>query len=372
MQYALFFTVFLLVYAGMHALVFWGLFPLLARHGAVPGIAVAWMVLMIAAPFAVRLLERQGYDAAARAAAWVTYSWLGFLFLAFCLFALAGAAQLALHLGGFFHAPLADVQVRTAAASAAVLLAAAAVGLYGFHEARRLTVERVEIATEKLGGSAARVRIVQVSDIHVGLLNREDVLAPIVERVRELAPDIFVATGDIVDAQINHLEELIAPFRSLKPPLGMFAVTGNHERYAGLEQSIDYLEKSGFTVLRDRAVTPGGAVTLVGVDDRDGGGDESPLLAASNSPFFTVLLKHRPQANAASAGLLDLQLSGHTHRGQIYPFRHLTGLAFPMNDGLYDLPGWGRLYASRGTGTWGPPMRVLTPPEITVIDLVRK
>ena len=167
----LFLASFLAIYTGTHAIVFWGMHPLLSGHLALPSLTWEWMALMILAPVAVRVLDRSGHDLIARALAWVGYSWMGFLFLAFSL--------------------------------------------------------------------------------------------------------------------------------------------------------------------------------------------------------FTLLLKHRPRFNEKAAGLFDLQLSGHAHRGQIYPFNYLTALEYPKQDGLYSLPGGGHLYASRGTGTWGPPMRVLSPPEITLFEIVR-
>jgi predicted MPP superfamily phosphohydrolase len=151
-------------------------------------------------------------------------------------------------------------------------------------------------------------------------------------------------------------------------------VTGNHEYYAGLEQSLDYLQLSGFTVLRNSIAAPADFLRVVGVDDPAGGGnpDEIPLLQQAGQDKFILLLKHRPSVAPMGEGLFDLQLSGHTHGGQIFPFALLTRQAYPLYDGLYQLSGGSVLYASRGTGTWGPPMRLLAPPEITLIEIVRQ
>ncbi len=369
----LFALTFLTIYAAMHALVFWGVHPLLAGHPALPSLTLTWMTLMILAPLAVRLLDRGGYHLSARGLAWVGYSWMGFLFLAFCLFLLFGlwhlfALGLAKLLPGW---PL--LTLHRPAAALLVVFAVLATGLYGFHEAATLRVERVRIVTDKLPPGVEKLLVAQVSDLHLGLIHREEALAPIVARLAELAPDILVATGDIVDAQIDHLEELSELWRQLTPPLGKFAVTGNHEYYAGLDQALSYLERSGFTVLRNEAVTLAGRLTLAGVDDPAGrqNPDELPALQGARRELFTLLLKHRPRFNPRAEGLFDLQLSGHAHRGQVFPFNLLTALEYPMQDGLYQLPGGGRLYASRGTGTWGPPMRVLSPPEVTLFEIVR-
>jgi hypothetical protein len=159
----------------------------------------------------------------------------------------------------------------------------------------------------------------------------------------------------------------------IRPRLGKYAVTGNHEFYAGLAQALETIERSGFRVLRGEGVTLDGVVNIVGVDDPTGGNtiDEASLLGSIQNGIFTLYLKHRPEVLEESCGLFDLQLSGHAHRGQIFPFRFLTGMVYPMQNGLYDLASGSKLYTSRGSGTWGPPIRVLSPPEITIIELVK-
>jgi len=332
------------------------------------------MALMIAAPVAVRLLDRTGHELPARGLAWVAYSWMGFLFRAFTIFLLFGLWHLVvLSLGKLLPAaPL--LTIHRPAASALVLLAVLAAGLYGFLEAADLRVETVRLTSTKLPDGVDKLRIAQVSDLHLGLIHREETLAPIVARIEQLAPDLLVATGDIVDAQISHLEELSGLWNRFSPPLGKYAVTGNHEFYAGLDQSLDYLQASGFTVLRNTAAAPTDFLRIIGVDDPAGGGapDELPLLDQASPDDFVLLLKHRPRVADAAEGRFDLQLSGHAHGGQIFPFRLLTRLFYPLYDGLYRLAGGSILYTSRGTGTWGPPMRILSPPEITLFEIVRQ
>ncbi|MEW6490627.1 MAG: metallophosphoesterase, partial [Thermodesulfobacteriota bacterium] len=253
-------------------------------------------------------------------------------------------------------------------------LATSAVGIYGLFEATDLRVETVRLTTEKLPAGVDRLRIAQVSDLHLGLLHREEALAPVISAVRELEPDLLVATGDIVDAQMDHLDGLTALWQRLEPPLGKFAVTGNHEYYAGLAQGLDFLARSGFAVLRNEAVPVGDTLVIAGVDDPAGSrtpDDAAVLGPAATGALFTVLLKHRPWVSEAATGLFDLQLSGHTHRGQIFPFHLFVRRAYPYLEGLHTLPGGGRLYVSRGTGTWGPPMRVLAPPEVTLFEIAR-
>lgn len=370
----LFLVTFLSIYIAMHALVFWGIHPLLAGHPALPVLSASWMGLMVVAPLMVRLLDRAGHLAAARATAWVGYCWMGFLFLAFCLFALVALWHLAALLLARFWPSLPLLTPHRPAGAAAVLLVVLAVGLYGFYEAAHLRIETVRLVTTKLPPGMPGLRIAQISDLHLGLIHREESLAPLVAALEELKPDLVVATGDIVDAQIDHMDGLSGLWRHLDPPLGKYAVTGNHEFYAGLEQGLAFLRRSGFTVLRGETAVAGGAVQLVGVDDPAGRQepDEVPLLERADPALFTLLLKHRPQVDPRASGRFDLQLSGHAHRGQIVPFNFLTALRYPLQDGLYPLAGGAHLYTSRGTGTWGPPMRVGSPPEITLFELVRQ
>jgi len=180
---------------------------------------------------------------------------------------------------------------------------------------------------------------------------------------------------------MDRLNNLAAMLATLNPPLGKFAIAGNHEFYAGIRQSGRFLRAAGFNLLRNDGFKLNGLINLVGVDDPAGkrrypqngqvGKEEKILLANSDSERFTLLLKHRPTVEMESIGQFDLQLSGHTHGGQIFPFNLITRLYYSNQRGLYRLDKGSVLYVSRGTGTWGPPMRFLSPPEVTVIELQR-
>jgi hypothetical protein len=156
--------------------------------------------------------------------------------------------------------------------------------------------------------------------------------------------------------------------------LGKFAVIGNHEYYPGLEQSLGFLKRAGFFMMRNEAITVKGSLNIAGIDDPAVGitVDETAVLSSVQNGLFTLYLKHRPNVPDATLGLFDLQLSGHTHRGQIYPFNYIVSIPYPYLNGFFSLEQGSYLYTSRGTGTWGPPIRILSPPEVTIIDIVRK
>ena len=193
--------------------------------------------------------------------------------------------------------------------------------------------------------------------------------------VREAHPDVLVSTGDLIDGRVDDEKAAVKLLRSATPRYGKFAITGNHEFYSGLGPALAFTRSAGFRVLRGEAVTVGDALNIVGVDDPAGPGygssetGEKAVLSSVSNGRFTLLLKHRPVVDAQSSPLFDLQLSGHLHDGQIFPFRLITRLFFPFIAGLYHFPPHAALYVNRGSGAWGPPIRVLAPPEVTVIEL---
>ncbi|GAB4543984.1 MAG: hypothetical protein Fur0020_13450 [Thermodesulfovibrionia bacterium] len=238
--------------------------------------------------------------------------------------------------------------------------------------------EVVTIRTNKLPDGIDRLRIVQLSDVHLGLIIRDGRLRRILDEVKRAVPDILVSTGDLVDGQMNELYGMDKILSEIKPKYGKFAITGNHEFYAGIKHAIDFTERSGFMVLRDEGLTVNGIINIVGVDDPAGKYygisqrvTERGLLSSLPRDRFTVLLKHRPMVDKDALGLFDLQLSGHTHKGQIFPFSIITKLYYPVDAGSLRIMDNSYLYVSRGAGTWGPPIRFLSPPEVSVIDLIR-
>ena len=369
---SLFLLAFVGIYGVMHYVVWRGVCPLLPLYPLVVPLAFSWVLLMIAAPLLSRLLERSGADLPARIAAWVGYLWLGFLFIAFSLFVLRGLCNVIFLLFNRIVPALALPPLNAPASAAAVLLLTLLLGGYALYEATVLRIETVQIRSAALPPEMPSLRIVQISDLHLGLIHRQGTLRSVVEKIRNLRPDLLVVTGDMVDARLDHLEELLPLTNSLTPPLGKYAVTGNHEVYAGLKGSLDFLRQGGFTLLRNQRVVLRPGLSVVGVDDPATGNarPEEELLPARKEGF-TLLLKHRPLVNANTLGRFDLQLSGHAHRGQIFPFNLLTALHYPQQDGLYTLAPGAWLYASRGTGTWGPPMRLFAPPEITLFIIER-
>jgi len=336
------------------------------------------IVAMVLAPVLVRVMERLDQEALAIGFAWCGYCWMGFAFLLVvilgCIDLLRVLAWISARCGIVVPSlPLFSDRNR---ALGAVLLAFGC-ALYGGYEATHIRSEQVTLYSAKLPAGSTGIRIVQLSDVHLGLMVGEKRLRSMLAVVAAARPDILVATGDTVDGQVQRLNGLSQQFQAITPRFGKFAVIGNHEYYAGLPQSLDFLRRCGFRTLRRESVNVAGMLAIAGVDDPAGArwGDsalsaEQGLLPAVPDRPYTILLKHRPAVAAESRGRFDLQLSGHVHKGQIFPFNALTYLFFPVRAGLNPLPDGSSLYVSRGTGTWGPPIRFLAPPEVTIIDLL--
>lgn len=362
-----FLSVAILIYGTMH------LYALSKLWLALPhsmGLALALVLLGVFLTFSPLLLwqlTRQNWHSASTAMAWFTYTWMGFIFL-FCCIALAfDFSHLLLVLFGAKW-PLSA----TAALSAISLLALALLG-YGLFDARQIRIEQVKITTPKLSPAIGRVTIAQISDLHLGVMLGDAFLGRVITQLQTLHPDIIVATGDIIDGHGDSLNALAQRLHALQPPKGAYAVLGNHEYIIGLNNALAFLHNAGFTVLRGEAAASGGIV-LMGVDDDHAGShgeevraDITKALATVPKGNYTILLKHQPVAEANTP--FDLQLSGHVHGGQIWPFGLLTKLRYHVNTGLTQLADGRQLYVSRGTGTWGPPIRLFAAPEITLITI---
>ncbi|RIK58875.1 hypothetical protein DCC62_29185 [candidate division KSB1 bacterium] len=253
---------------------------------------------------------------------------------------------------------------------------------YGVYQARRKPrVVEVAIPLQHLPEELHGFRIVQLSDLHVGETIKRKFVESVVAQVQQLAPDMIAFTGDLADGLVPNLRDEVAPLANLSARYGKFYITGNHEYYSGAEPWLAEVQRLGFTVLLNehRIVQHGNCrILIAGVPDFGAGPfiphhDSNPALAIANAPNADVkiLLAHQPRSifAAAEAGF-DLQLSGHTHGGQLFPWNFLVPLQQPYVSGLHK-HGNTWIYVSNGTGYWGPPIRLGAPAEVTVIKLMK-
>jgi predicted MPP superfamily phosphohydrolase len=311
----------------------------------------------------------------ARGVAWTASLWMGAAF--FLLVLLAASDALALLLGAFVHA---GPGVMTAARVRAlgVLVLAAAASAVGVHAALRGPgLRQIEVRLPRWPRALDGYRVVQVSDLHIGPILDRRFAAEVVARCNALAPDLIAITGDLVDGSIRRIAAEVAPFGDLRARDGVFFVTGNHDHYSGAGAWVARVRELGIRVLENERVTIGegeAAFDLAGVEDHHahlvspGRREDLPRALAGRDPArAVVLLAHDPATFSEAARLrVDLQLSGHTHGGQVWPFGYLVRLATRYVAGLHRRNG-SQLYVSRGTGFWGPTMRLWAPAEITEI-----
>ncbi len=240
-------------------------------------------------------------------------------------------------------------------------------------------LERVRIPVRRLPAAFHGFRIALLSDVHTGPTLRRDFVEALVARTNALSPDLVAVTGDLVDGSVEQLADVVAPLAGLRSRHGTFFVTGNHEWYVGAEPWLAHLRTLGMRVLVNERVgidRDGAGIDVAGIHDPTAAGfdaaaapDLDRALAGRDPARPVVLLAHQPrQVKDARRLDVDVQLSGHTHGGQIAPFGLLVRLVQPAVAGLHRFgPTW--LYVSRGTGYWGPPMRLATPSELTLIEL---
>lgn len=330
------------------------------------------LVTIIMAPVATFVFSFQEMPLMAAITGFTGYSWLAFLFLFLVIHGIADVILFILEKTGMV--PSRHLAGRVLAITMTISIS---VLIYGYYEAADLKIERMTVNSPRLSPPGKKIKILQLSDVHFSPI----ISVPMARRIRDLVkrerPDLILCTGDLLDHAIRNSTEIVEILRELRPPLGKYAVTGNHEFIAGIKHSEKFIAASGFTLLRNRSVVVGRSLTLAGVDDLSAAQfgvivdrPENEVLRGADRSHFTILMKHQPRIESESLSLMDLQLSGHTHDGQIFPFVMVVKLLFPHISGTYPLAEGTLLHVNRGTGTWGPPIRFLAWPEATIITLI--
>lgn len=345
--------------------------PTGARWAVAIVLALLWVAALVAFAMQAGVIDPHR-------ARWL--AWLGMTWLAAAWYLLLGTLVL-----GFF-ALLASLASSPAprrrllrVGTPVIVVAALGATAYGLHEAAMPTITPVTVTSRQLPEGFDGLRVAVITDLHVGPVRDTSFTQRVVDEVNAQRPDVVVLGGDLVDGTVSQVSDALAPLADLKAPLGVFAVSGNHEF---ISQKADAWladwEKLGITVLRNENVAlrrQSDTIRIAGVHDETGKGADAPdvdgALGSAPANGFTILVAHQPrQALDAQGRGIDLQLSGHTHGGQVWPFRYAVRLQQPVIDGLQrvgDVP----VLTSRGAGTWGPPVRVLAPPEIPLVTLRR-
>ncbi len=394
-----FFVIVILIFSLMYGYIGWRLIIPAALGIFWNSIFWGLFAVFVVIPFVPIIFRLKGIEnTAVDLAAWIGYFSLGFFSIVFAflvvrdlIWILGLAGQKTLQLFSKYFGAGSDSSSIVDSGRRGFILNSLNLGIlgvsgamtgYGLFQATKVpAVKEVEIPFDNLPPALNGLRIVQITDIHASSTIKRPFVQAIVDTVNGLDPDIVALTGDLVDGSVPRLRDDVAPLAGLKARHGSFFVTGNHEYYSGVKSWIEEVERLGLTVLMNEHLVlehDSGRILLAGVTDYTGGQfhqdhNSDPHKAISGAPLadIKILLAHQPKSIfAASEAGYDLQISGHTHGGQYFPYHFLAALAQPYIAGLHK-HGNTRIYVSRGTGYWGPQIRIGAPSEITVLKLVK-
>nr|WP_245819956.1 metallophosphoesterase [Rhodococcus yunnanensis] len=339
-------------------------------------VRVAGCVVILAAAVTLPVAMVRGHGRASDPAARLGDVLLGVVWVSFVWSTIGALARVVLGLIG-----VAD-PFRSRVVAAAVVAVVVVLLVWGHYEAMRVPrVVRRDVIVPRLGHDLDGLRVVMITDTHYGPIDRAGWSAKVVDVVNSLDADVVCHIGDLADGSVSRREQQVEPLRHVTATLARVYVTGNHEYFGEAQAWLDHMDSIGWTALHNKHIEiQRGNDTMVfaGVDDRtaagskeDGHGADLDRALDGVAPDLPVfLLAHQPKqiADAVRRGV-DIQVSGHTHGGQIWPFEYLVRLDQPTVHGLSRHGERTQLYTSRGTGFWGPPFRVFAPSEITVLTL---
>ncbi|WP_297888346.1 metallophosphoesterase [Sulfurihydrogenibium sp.] len=362
----LFFIVFFSVYAFMH---FYFIKKLKKAFNITGFYLYLISPIFIFSPYFYRLYDKSGFDL--YYLSFFILMWMGFIMLFFLYFMLVDIYNFAIKLSDRFLGinPLPSLKSKLAFIFVSTLTITSLV--YGYYETLNLKVYKFVIYSDKVPKD---VKIMQISDLHLSQVMREDKIKMILDVYKKENPDIVISTGDLVDGKVSTKQSYINLLNQINPPLGKYAILGNHEYYTDINDAIKFHILSGFKLLRNETISENG-INIVGVDDIDGVRlgyiaeyPEKDLFFGLKKDNFTIFLKHQPKLDESLVGQFDLMLSGHTHGGVIFPVKYILRKIFVADFGLIQ-KGDSYIFVSRGVGTGGPPVRIECPPDVAIFEI---
>ncbi|HTY07659.1 MAG TPA: metallophosphoesterase [Candidatus Edwardsbacteria bacterium] len=376
---AIFISIAILVYGAVNWYIFIRGWQALPRIG---WLRTVYTILFVAAAgsfIAGRFLERACCTKLTAALVWAGSLWLAFMLYFFLSAVLLDLARLSNVLFHWWPRAVTGNYARTKLITLlVVVLGTTAAVLAGYVNAAHPRVKKLDLAVDKPAGQMKTLRIAMASDIHLGTIIGNGRLTALVDRINALQPDVILLCGDIVDEDIGSVirDNLGETLRKLHAKYGVYGITGNHEYIGGAKASVEYLRAHGVTMLMDSVALIDSSFYLAGRIDRSGQRFEGrlrrslpELLQNVDRTKPVILLDHQPfELDKAEAAGVDLQLSGHTHHGQLWPFNLITNAVYELSWG-YKRKGNTHFYVSSGYGTWGPPVRTGNTPEIVDITL---
>ncbi len=376
-QMLLFFLIVIAIYTGVNWFVFNRGSHALSGTGYQA--LFAWIYWLLAGSFvAGMVLERTNPGSFASAVSFVGSFWLAiffYLLMSLLVIDLVRLFQYLTHLipQEFLQYPLLPQRLFVLVAGAALFIS-----LAGFINARIPAIRDISLDLSKGKDTTDSLKVVMVSDVHLGAIIGKKQAAGLVKRINAQQPDLVLIAGDLVDHNPDPviMEDMGSIFETIQSTYGVYAIAGNHEFIGHAEKSISYFEKHGVKYLRDTLITIADKIQLAGRDDKDKprftGEARKPLqviLLNRKADLPLILMDHQPvEYQQAADAKVDLMLSGHTHKGQLWPLSYVTNAMFENHYGLYQKAGsW--FYTSSGYGSWGPPVRVGHRPELVVFQL---
>ncbi len=369
LQISFFFTIFIVLLFGSHYLLYFSLVKFFPFFGAHKNGLIITLSILALSFFLSLALAHWKESAITRAFYFLSGFWLGFLVN--LLLAIL-CTWIVIWLTSFFS-PNINMTILASVLFGLAFL----ISIYGAWNATQPKIKNITITIPHLPGEWQGKKIVQLSDVHLGLLYQAAFMQNIVKKTNAENPEMVLITGDLFDGMDGNLDSLVLPLNNLEAPHGTFFVNGNHETYLGTAKAFSALEKTKVKILNDQVVDVDGLKLIgIGYPERDLKKDVVATLQKLKPQFFgspNILLCHSPtNIKQFAENGVNLQLSGHTHVGQIFPFNFITKLIYHGYDyGLHQIGNYA-LYTSSGVGTWGPTMRTDSNSEIVVITLENK
>lgn len=341
-------------------------------------IVVGFLVgLMVFAPFITRSLMEPGYLRAASSFAFIGFTWMGLVFSFLVASGVLHLLMIPVASYGWWRGSIISLDQAARPMFHLACAYVCVVLVVGYLQADQVQLEERTISIDRFIHEMKPTRVVQISDLHLGLTTIPRRIRNVVDLTRAARPDLLVVTGDLLDGPILNEDEMAGWFREIEAPLGKYFILGNHEMYEGIEHAERFAKSAGLRLLRNEIVQVTDWLEIAGIDDptmleRSGQKKvrDVEFLSERSPDRIRVYLKHRPVVEPDATDRFDLQLSGHTHSGQIYPFKYVTERFASHPCGLHRV-GSAWFYHSRGSATWGPPIRFLTPPEVTLLHLTQ-
>lgn len=376
-QFLIFFSIVLVIYSAVNFYIYSRAAQALPA-GSTLKFWFGWTFLFLSAAYiAGRVLEKFYLSAFSDVLTWIGSFWLSFMLYGFLLVVVVDLVRLVNSFTGFlpasfFTANAKQMMFFIAAAGITLIVAG------GYINAISPRKKVIELKVNKSAGDLKELKIGMASDIHMGTLIGPKRTSKLVKSLNSLNPDIILLAGDIVDEDLAPVidQNLGECLKQLHAPMGVYGITGNHEYIGGAEAAVKYLEANGIKMLRDTVIKVNNSFYVAGREDRDKNRfsgrkrlEVSELLQSTDKSLPIILLDHQPfeLEKAAEAGI-DLQLSGHTHHGQLWPLNYITSAMYEISMG-YKQKGNAHFYVSPGFGGWGPPVRTGNRPEVVLITL---